>query len=209
MKTTILFIIVTVFQMGCSGEIFAPETLDTRQAGGFDCLGTEYTKSAFFGATPIPDNALDGVLIGPIQLSEHHRFIVDVVLELGIYHSHTGDLEIELHYDADNDDIFETSSPVEFHLIRMDACGAEELCGCLIELDGTYYFKDEGWGVYDETASFRVFDGYSAGGSFYLSVVDNWPDHEGIVDNWGVWVKTMDNRVLGVDEVSRYPGSAP
>jgi hypothetical protein len=186
MKTTILFVIATVFQMGYSANMFAPESMDTTQSEKFDCLDIRYTNVVFPEAIHIPDNAPDGILIGPVQLIEKERFIRDVVLELGIYHPQTGDLEIALHYDADNDGLFEASSPVEFHLVRLDACGSEELCGCLIELDGTYYFKDEGWGIYDETASFRVFDGFSAGGSFYLSVVDSWPHHEGVVDSWGV-----------------------
>lgn len=209
MKTTILFVIVTVFQMGYSTDIFAPESMDTMQFERFDCLSIRYTNVVFPEAIQIPDNDPDGILIGPVQLADDERFIRDVVLELGIYHTYTGDLTVELLYDADNDGLFDASSPVDFHLVRLDACAAEELCGCLIELDGTYFFKDEGWGDSDETASFRVFDGLSAGGSFYLSVVDGWPDHEGIVDSWGVWVRTMNDRVLGLDEVSRYPGSTP
>jgi len=164
------------------------------QAGDPERLAAGYRGFAYAEATPIPDNQPSGVTIGPLEIAGDCRAIHDLILCIEISHAYVGDLGIWLHYDSNRDGDFEVSTPIESHLARPQSWRHGELCGCPIEYEGVYYFKDEGWREAGEVASFRVFEGLPAGGVFYLTVVDTGDGNTGTISTWAVYTERFGGR---------------
>jgi hypothetical protein len=158
----------------------------------------------------IPDGTGDALILGPLETGASGR-IDRVVLGFSVRHPDTGDLTWTLGYDADRDGWPEASTPVEIYLARPDPCGGEEAWSCPIELDGTYYFADEGWAAAGEAASFDVFRGLPAGGDWYLTVEDRAPDHAGMIRGWSIFADVAPGATgssVGVRPVTLGQGTA-
>ncbi|MGD8394458.1 MAG: hypothetical protein PVF43_03155 [Candidatus Eiseniibacteriota bacterium] len=149
------------------------------------CLNGSAHASSMPGRA-IPDGTGAALTLGPLETGVSGR-IDRVVLMISARHPNTGDLSWTLGYDADRDGRPDASSPVEIYLARPDPCQGEEAWACPIELDGTYYFEDEGWQAAGATASFEVFRGLPAGGDWYLTVEDRAPDQAGTVRGWSIF----------------------
>ena len=158
--------------------------------GGEPPQREERVARSFVEPTGIPDGDPAGVTLGPLDMARTDQTIHDVVLGLQVSHAYSGDLSVRLHYDSDNDGVFEASTPVEVYLARVGAPEAEELWAYPIELGGTYFFRDEGWGDSGEDGSLQMFDGLPGGGSFYLSAIDNSAGDTGTILAWTVSVAT-------------------
>ncbi len=132
----------------------------------------------------IPDGQPEGITLGPVSVSGSGT-LEDITLSLTVSHPYSADLTFSLAYDADGDGNLEASSPVEMFLSRSQP-DSEEAWNCTPTLDGTYFFKDEGWKRNGVDSDFGVFDGLSAGGDWYLVVVDSQSGQTGIISDWAV-----------------------
>jgi hypothetical protein len=195
--TKILPIAVTVLmQVACSSAGGGPGDADDLAGATPGCCSNDYVGFAFTTATTIPDGDPNGVTIGPLLVSDEHRPLRDIILRLEISHPYMGDLSIRLHYDSNDDGVYETSTPIDIHLARPNSCSNVELYSCPVELDGVYWFRDEGWTAAGEDASLASFDGLAGGGAFYLSLVDGAADDTGLVASWAVCTRRSDPETL-------------
>lgn len=178
-----------LLQFGCSDNFDGVRDGSLPVSPVIECQGTMYEGTCCRLPVDVPDGCPDGTTLGPLSISGIRGVICDVVLSLEIEHPQTADLQASLFYDADNNGVYDASSPVEIYLARSDPCDGEEFWACPVRLDGRYFFKDESWGDLGERASFDVFEGLPSGGSFYLTVVDNLAGDVGSVKSWGVFVE--------------------
>jgi len=132
----------------------------------------------------IPDAHHEGITLGPVSASGSGT-LEDITLSLTVSHPYSADLTFSLEYDADGDGDPEASSSVEMFLSRTQP-DSEEVWHCTPTLDGTYFFKDEGWKRDGVDSDFRVFDGLSAGGDWYLVAKDSQAGQTGIIFDWAV-----------------------
>jgi hypothetical protein len=177
-----------LLEFGCSADFDGVRDGSLLVSPVIECQGTMYEGICVQLPVDVPDGYTEGTTLGPLSISGSGGVIRDVVLSLEISHPQTADLEAMLHYDVDNDGVYDASSPVEIYLARSDPCDGEEFWACPVRLDGRYFFKDESWGDLGERASFDVFEGRPSSGSFYLTVVDNLAGDVGSVKSWGVFV---------------------
>jgi hypothetical protein len=187
MERTQLISIVAAIQLGCCGGV-----MSAMEPGSSTILETRHydqqqVLNVFEIPVIIPDNDPEGIVLGEIKLGGDEEPIQDIVLSMNLKHDYLGDLSFSLYYDFDHDGIFDAVTPIDFHLARLDPCCGEELYACPAELDGFYYFKDEGWEETGEESSFTVFKDLPGGGSFYLAVVDRMEDNTGTVRSWAVY----------------------
>jgi hypothetical protein len=194
MKMILLIAISVGLQLACSTAV-----ADSADAGGrieteLECPGATYRGYAYTHATAIPDNRIQGITIGPVEIARARRTIHDLILRIEISHAYAGDLNLSLDYDSDGDGDIDASTPIEIHLARPTTWLREELYGCPIELRGVYYFKDDGWRDSGEDASLVVFRGLSTGGRFYLSLVDDAEGNTGSVASWAVYIAESGDR---------------
>lgn len=196
MRRSILTAIIVAVQVTCTNGSLI--TRNEKTGKEFDCLDIGYMNHTFTEPVAIPDNDMAGVIIGPLHMSGCYKQIIGgIILRLEIFHQYTGDLCLSLHYDSDDDSIIDTSSAVEFFLARLDPCDGEELYACFAELEGDpLFFKDEGWEAAGESASFSIFEGMPAGGSFYLSVIDSREGNKGMVREWSIYTEKALNSDL-------------
>jgi hypothetical protein len=188
MTRLITVIVALVLQFGCSENFDGVANSNALVSPLIECNEAVYEGTCCRHTADVPDDDPKGTTLGPLSISGIGGVIADVVLSLEISHPQTADLRAKLHYDADNDGVYDASSPVEIYLARPDPCDGEELWACPIRLNGTYFFRDESWESFGEKASFKVFEGLSSSGSFYLTLVDNLAGDMGSVKSWGVFV---------------------
>jgi hypothetical protein len=206
MKMKMLGTVTGALLLGCTGGVMAPVVSEERFAEASDCLMEEYSRHVYDTPRPLTADDSSGILIGPLATGPEHGIIEKLVLGLEIRHPSTGDLNLSLHYDCDNNGTIDAGSPIEFHLMRMHPCEGEELYACFAELEGAYYLRDEGWKEAGETASFAVFEHLPAGGSFYLRAVDVCEDHSGVISSWAVFL--LQKEVSHDDGSGLIPGDA-
>jgi hypothetical protein len=171
---------LAVLLQGCAndpptriGRDFTAADAGPGAASGW-CVWTEARK--------IPDGDRRGILIGPIVPNDDGTDLSRVVLRLDIRHPATGDLDVRLAYDADEDGRPEFSVPIEFFRSRSDPMG-RELHACPQPLDGTYYFRDSA----DEQGQvFAAFQSLLSGHAFYLAVADTLAEDTGRVLCWAI-----------------------
>lgn len=155
-----------------------------------DGQGSAYSRHAWTEAREVPDGDRQGILIGPVLTDGNGAELGPVVLRLDINHPATGDLDIWLAYDADEDGNPEARAPVEFFRARLDV-RAEELHACPSSLNGTYFFRD---GTGGEETVFAPFHELPRGHAFYLAVADTLADERGKVLGWAVYTKEPEPR---------------
>ena len=178
-----------LLQFGCSADFDGVANGNSLVSPVIECRGTVYEGTCCHHPAEVPDGYTEGTTLGPLSISGIGGVISDVVLSLEISHPQTADLEAMLHYDVDDDGVYDASSAVEIYLARSDPCNGEEFWACPVRLDGRYFFKDESWGSLGERASFDVFQGLPSSGSFYLTVADNLEGDVGSVKSWGVFIE--------------------
>ncbi len=144
----------------------------------------------------IPDASEEGILLGPLSALESAS-TEDFMLSIAMEHPYSSDLKLVLSYDADRDGTPETSSTVEMYLARPFP-KAEETWACSAALEGSYYFRDEGWREMGAEADFSVFAGLPTGGDWYLSAVDDTPEHQGVIKDWAVHMKGKNVDTVGL-----------
>jgi hypothetical protein len=189
MLKSILLAVAMVMQFGCVEDFTVAAGSNALLNSLEGCLDAYYEGCFYETPATIPDAYLPGITLGPLLTSYEVSAIQGVLLGIEISHPHTADVGVTLHYDSDNDGVYDASSPVEIYLARLDPCDGEEFWACPVELHGAYYFSDEGWASFGETASFDVFLGLQSGGSFYLTIVDSLEGDVGLVESWGVLVE--------------------
>ncbi|MGD8394582.1 MAG: hypothetical protein PVF43_03785 [Candidatus Eiseniibacteriota bacterium] len=191
MMSILSIAIIALMQMACATAGAGPGHADGLASVTPGCCNNrDYVGFAFDAATAIPDGDPNGVTIGPLVVSDNHLTLRDIILRLELSHAYMGDLRIWLHYDSNDDGIYEASTPIEIHLARLNSCANAELYSCPIELDGVYWFRDEGWRAAGEDASLASFDGLAGGGAFYLSITDGAADDTGLVESWAVCTRS-------------------
>ena len=188
MIQTMLSIVLLGFMTSCASPGDMPNGSDFSPAAASDRAG-HAAISVLTVPTVIPDGDPGGILMGPLRVGIEDQVLRGVVLCLQIEHDYVGDLSIRLYYDSNGDGIFEASTPIEIYLARVGGKDSEELWAYPLELHGTYFFKDEGWGAAGEEASLHDFDGLPAGGCFYLSVTDSKVGDTGTVLGWSISVE--------------------
>jgi len=147
--------------------------------------GAPDTASGWYACTEareIPDGDHRGIVIGPLVIRDDGTDLGRVVLRLDIRHPATGDLDLRLAYDADEDGRPEVSTPVEFFHSRSDP-RARELHACPQPLDGSYFFQDS---ADEEVQIFAAFESLPPGHAFYLVVADTLAEDKGNVLGWAV-----------------------
>jgi hypothetical protein len=172
-----------------------------------DCVGAGYEIYSFETQAAIPDGDPAGVVIGPLKIPDDGSVLQGIMLAVNLSHDYTGDVDLRLEYDEDNDGTCELSIPVELYRARADGCTAREPFAYPDVLDGTYYFRDEAACAGlpadpmagDGVRSFSDCDGLKRGGSFYLVAADRLPGETGAVWGWTVFVKTGLSAVAQVD----------
>ncbi len=182
---------VAALHMGLGTIASGPAAQEIRGHAYADCLA-EHDCATLGTSAAIPDNDPAGLTIGPLSFSGNTRTIRDLMVALSVSHPYSGDLVLALHYDADRDGTYDTSSVLEIYLARMNPCEGTELWAYPIELRGTYFFKDEGWQAVGEVASLEVFEGRDADGAFYRTIVDSGAGHTGIVSDWAIYSETTE-----------------
>jgi hypothetical protein len=204
MRNGVRIIAGAALLLGCLTMNGALVQAETSADGNNVCLRSGYSHHSFDMPAAIPDGASSGITSGPIQIPDDGAAIEGLVLSLSITHPYTGDLEVSLAYDENNDGKVELTVPVELYRARTDGCTAREPHAYPDQLDGTYYFRDDSVsrpaaiaaataGMQPDpladpgTPSFSSFDGMRTGGSFYLHVVDTLPQKSGTVLGWSIY----------------------
>jgi len=164
-----------------------PEPVETVMLGG-ECLDATHITCVCKRPVVIPDNDPEGITLGPLVVPAREFPMCGIIFGILIEHDHTADLAMRLHYDSDNDGIYDVDTPVEIYLARSEPCIGEELWACPLSLGGAYYFKDEDWKEYGEEASLKSFEGLPTGGCFYLTMTDKLEGDTGVVRSWGVFI---------------------
>ncbi len=194
-----LVFIVGVFLLS-DGSDDAPvveQTAAVTSGAGVD-LASGYDVYSFRTPTPIPDGDRAGVVAGPIRIPDDGAAVEGVILSISITHHYTGDLDLRLGYDEDNDGIAEASAALEPHRARPGGWAVREPFACPAEMNGVFYYRDDAPGEYDERgdASFSVFDGLAKGGCFMLSAVDSLAEDTGTLLGWTVFLKHSPAKVV-------------
>jgi len=167
-------------------------------------LITRLEYHTFAGPIQIGSDSSDSVAVGPLPIPVGDSMIQGVKLGLEINCQYAGDLSLWLHYDCEDDGIYEASSPIEFHWARRDPRVADGGWSCPIELNGFYFFISTGWdslekptvstrpgksgaGSGGERPSLSVFDDCPRGGSFYITIIDH-GRRGGTLRSWTVYL---------------------
>lgn len=204
MRTFQWTIIVASLLIGCkAGGISSSNQLQD-QAARNDALGN-YERYCFDASTVIPDGDPAGAVIGPLRTSGGGTLVGEIVLEISVSHSYTGDVVVELCYDADNDGQVDVKVPVDLFRSRLDPSTTGERLAYPMELEGSYYFRDDnpieaeewtratkGEPAGSELAPSRTFSAlraFRSGGSFYLAMADTSAQNTGSVSSWSVLLR--------------------
>ncbi len=173
---------LAVLLQGCSntpptgiGKNCAPAEERSGAAGGW---------SVWTEAGEIPDGDRRGIRMGPVVASDGTD-LSRVILRLNLRHPATGDLDVRLAYDADDDGRPEVTVPIEFFRSRSDSW-ARELHACPQSLDGTYFFQDS---TEEQEQVFTAFQLLPPGHAFYLAVADTLAEDTGEVLSWAIHAK--------------------
>lgn len=113
---------------------------------GPGCDTSDYKSYTYVDGRPIPDNLLNGLQSGPLTITDTEG-VVDVVVDVSIDHTWTGDLIVNLYYDAACDG-WDDDSPISL-LCRQDLAGCPgpgSCCGCSSDLSSAnaYTFSSAG-----------------------------------------------------------------
>jgi len=132
--------------------------------------------------------------------------ITNVVLEIDIEQTWIGDLIIDLYYDEDMDGTYDYGPVSALCRPQLDGCPIDDCCGCSGDAFGVYTFGDDGadpMGEVDcpaaipngcympaiESAGFAAtFAGATAGGHWYLEILDGAAGDETYLNGFGVYV---------------------
>jgi subtilisin-like proprotein convertase family protein len=172
-------------------------TLLTGSANGYSpdtespCL-PGYCGAASNEVVTIPDDAPDGVALGPLSLGTTGT-ITDVAVAVTISHAYSGDVALTLRYDADRDGEIDADAPLDVYLSRPNLCIGEESWSCPVALEGTYVFKDEGWSDAGYEAHLEAFEGLRADGEWYLVVADRGSGDVGTISGWSVYAAAQED----------------
>lgn len=151
------------------------------------CLRDSYDAYPSTKPISIPDADAMGVVLGPVRLRGGSGTIQDVVLALELRHKSPADVDVWLWYDSDSDIAPEGSARVEFFRGRADGCAGREPHSCPMELEGTYWFRDDNLAKSEKP--FAVFNGLESEGAFYLVVRDTLAQDVGEVTRWTLYVR--------------------
>lgn len=185
---TLMIMVSAAFLVSCSTLAPHGSSTDEKHEGANDFPAA--LQRAPSSPASIPDGDPVGVALGPVEVANDGQAIEDVGLCLDIYHGCTGDLDTWLCYDVDNDGTDDVRAPVEFYRGRLGGYEQEEPFADPKSLDGEYFFRGNG---------FSVFDGLSKGGSFHLVVADTLGEYIGHVRRWMVQVECSPSGVSYTD----------
>ncbi len=194
---------LTLVALACSASISGHENPAAMNESSGDRPAAKCEYYTFDDPIPIASDSPGGVTIGPLPIPKGKSTIQGVTLGLEIEYEYAGDLSLFLHYDCNNDGIYEASSPVEFHWAGADPRVGDEGWDCPIKLDGFYYFNSAGWDAIEmptpltgpevgvgrgrEIPSLSAFDGCPRGGSFYITIIDH-ARRGGMLVNWTIYL---------------------
>lgn len=177
----------------------------------------------FTAPIPIPDNVAAGVTIGPIVIPDDGSLIADVVIDLSLVHTWSGDLIATVGYDANCDGAIDASSVIICRPGRTISCGAAGsgfgcssnfICANTLLFDDTAAaglpttgcltatniapgcYRPTGLGV----GTLAVFDNLRKGGCWYLNISDNAAADTGNICGWSVHI--LNQTVVGVESVT-------
>ena len=177
------------------GDTYAP-------AGS--CDTTDYKSFSGDGDIIIPDCDPNGASQS-VATDADGATIDDVVLDVEIAHTWSGDLRVWLSYDMGCDGSAEAGPVAALCRPALSGCDGSGCCGCSAGIGGLYQFSDDAAvplaedcvavdpGCYstavDSPAPLSAFDGMDKGGCFDLFVADGACADTGAVTSWTVHVK--------------------
>jgi hypothetical protein len=170
-------------------------------ADGPGCDVTGYKSYTMTAGLSIPDNV--PVVSGPLTISDAEG-VVDLVVDLNISHTWTGDLIVDLYYD-DECNGYTDDTPISL-LCRQDLAGCPgpgSCCGCSDDLvnGSAYSFSSSGLSSIAEPCAFtgvvaagcyreavesvgRLGDVTGKEGCWYLTIIDGAGGDTGFLQSW-------------------------
>jgi hypothetical protein len=201
--------IVTIAVVVCfilTGVALAQKPVEVERPKGparIDCITDGYDAYTGGAGGAVPDDDVNGVTFGPLATTGTAP-IEDVILNVGISATWTGDVRLWLLYDTDCDGYPEVTGQVLCRHSLAD-CPEEDCCGCSGDLNGWYGFDDAAASIEDicpsvfapgcygpdyDSSGLSVFDGYNAGGCFWLFCADGAGGDATSISGWEVYVLT-------------------
>jgi hypothetical protein len=170
-----------------------------------DCVTEGYKSYTYTDGRAIPDNTANGLVSGPLTITDTEN-VVDLVVDLSIAHTWTGDLTVNLYHDVACDG-WQNDTPISL-LCRPDLVGCPgpgSCCGCSDDLVGSgYSFSSDGLatiaepcggtgvvaaGCYREAVETTAFlrDVTSKEGCWYVVCGDGAGADTGTLFSWTLW----------------------
>jgi len=161
--------------------------------------------------TDIPDNDSNGVTIGPIEIPANGTSVADVIVSLSIAHTWVGDLIVAILYDQDANGSSDVASRIICRPGRQGACddfGSGDGCSADLSSANVYTIQDFASqamefcnppGSVFPTGCYRpsglgagalfYFQGFRAGGRWWLNVSDHRAGDTGSISGWSLYVR--------------------
>lgn len=198
-RGSLIFAICMIFAAGTAMAEKVPTTNSDGYVPQGDCPTDGYKSFTGTGGD-IPDATAGGITYAPINVPDDGETFTDVIVDLDITHTWTGDLRITVSYDAECDGQAEASANVVCRPGR-DCDPAGSGFGCSGDLAGTYRFSDDGAallgdpdcpaalpaGCYAAFDALSAFDGMAKGGCFTVTAEDNAAGDTGSIGAITIW----------------------
>ena len=145
----------------------------------FECLQTDFVSFTCPVGLDIPDEDRQGVTLGPIRIPATRLPVEKILVEIDITHPYSGDLELLLYCDRDEDGRVDGTHRLEIHHMVADPCVESVADACQVTLDGLCFF----WvcGMEPPDPACRQYD-------FQLRVSDGMVEDAGTVRSWTLHV---------------------